>query len=260
MSESSPTVLALDFDGVVCDGMKEYFQTTWRAYRDLWHLEDSQPPAGLAENFYQVRPLIATGWEMPILIRALLLGLKTEMQQNWEKVRQDILAKEGLHPTQLAAAVDGVRDRWIATDLEGWLAEQRPYPGIIERLQELADSPVQVVIISTKEGRFIQQLLRSWGLALANLRLFGKEAGRPKHQILRELIAESTNGAKFWFVEDLLKTLQTVRKQPDLQAVELFLAEWGYNVQSDRDSIAHDPVIHLLSLEQFHQNFPDWFR
>jgi 3-deoxy-D-manno-octulosonate 8-phosphate phosphatase KdsC-like HAD superfamily phosphatase len=29
---SAPQTLALDFDGVLCDGLLEYFETAWRAY------------------------------------------------------------------------------------------------------------------------------------------------------------------------------------------------------------------------------------
>ena len=54
---SSPDILALDFDGVVCDGLIEYFQTAWRAYCELFHPESAEPPEGLAERFYPLRQL-----------------------------------------------------------------------------------------------------------------------------------------------------------------------------------------------------------
>ncbi|MEN9520383.1 MAG: hypothetical protein RLZZ381_2971, partial [Cyanobacteriota bacterium] len=34
-----PDILALDFDGVVCDGLLEYFATTKRAYQQIWSAE-----------------------------------------------------------------------------------------------------------------------------------------------------------------------------------------------------------------------------
>lgn len=255
-----PTVLALDYDGVLCDGMKEYFITAWRAYCNLWKLEDRTPPTGLAERFYQVRPLIATGWEMPMLLRALLLGYtESEMAADWEGLSHRLLEQEKTTPAELVAEVDGVRDRWIATDPDSWLAEQVLYPGIAGRIPEWL-AMVQVVIISTKEGRFIQQLLHQQGIDLANLQIFGKEVKQPKHQILRKLKAEQPEDAVFWFVEDRLKTLQEVQEKPDLSDVALFLADWGYNTPAERASIAQDPRIHLISLPQFCQNFSVWFR
>ena len=32
-------ILALDFDGVICDGMAEYWQTAWRTYTQVWQLD-----------------------------------------------------------------------------------------------------------------------------------------------------------------------------------------------------------------------------
>lgn len=258
MVNHQPTVLALDYDGVLCDGMKEYFQTAWRAYCNLWQLSDPTPPIGLAEQFYRVRPLIATGWEMPLLIRALLTGYgEIEMAQDWDTLAQQLLQQEGLAAATLAAEVDGIRDRWIATDPGSWLAEQYLYPGIAERIPIWLNS-VQVVIISTKEGRFIQQLLQQHNIDLTNLRIFGKEVKQPKHQILRQLKAEQDESAVFWFVEDRLKTLQVVEELPDLQDVQLFLATWGYNTAAERASVANDPKIHQVSLEQFCQGFSAW--
>lgn len=254
----SPTVLALDYDGVLCDGMKEYFQTAWRAYCNLWKLTDQTPPPGLAERFYRVRPLIATGWEMPLLLRALLTGYsEDQMATDWEDLSQQLIQQDGISAAELAAEVDGIRDRWIAHNPDSWLAEQLLYPGIAEQILIWLNS-VQVVIISTKEGRFIQQMLQQQGIDLTNLRIFGKEVEQPKHQILRKLKAEQPETAVFWFVEDRLKTLQTVQKQPDLSNVELFLATWGYNTSVERKSIAADPAIHQISLDQFCQDFSVW--
>jgi phosphoglycolate phosphatase-like HAD superfamily hydrolase len=255
-ASQEPTVLALDFDGVLCNGMKEYFQTAWRAYCVLWSAE-STPPTGLAEQFYRVRPLIATGWEMPILLHALLSGYSPEqMAQNWEGLAQTLIAEAGLTAAELAAQVDGIRDRWIATDPESWLAEQGLYPGIAERLPVWL-TLTKVVIISTKEKRFIQQILAQSGLNLPELTIFGKEVKRPKHQILRELKAEAPT-ARFWFVEDRLKTLEEVHEQPDLKDVVLFLADWGYNTAAERATVVDAPAIHLISLEQFCRDFATW--
>lgn len=259
MTDTQPHVLALDYDGVLCDGMREYFKTAWQAYCNLWKLDDRTPPPGLAERFYSVRPLIATGWEMPMLLRALLLGYtEAEMAQDWEGFSERLIQQEGLTAVALATEVDSVRDRWISADPDSWLAEQVLYPGVAERIA-FWSSQAQVVIISTKEGRFIQQLLQQHGLDLSNLQIFGKEVKQPKHQILRQLKLEQGNQAVFWFVEDRLKTLQTVQEQPDLQDIELFLATWGYNTNAERASVADDPTIHLLTLEQFRQDFSAWY-
>src|SRR5881296_1337727 len=47
--ERVPAILALDFDGVLCDGMREYFTAAWRAWRRLRPSIALDPPSGLFE-------------------------------------------------------------------------------------------------------------------------------------------------------------------------------------------------------------------
>jgi phosphoglycolate phosphatase-like HAD superfamily hydrolase len=253
---ANPTILALDFDGVICDGLREYFQTAWKAYSQIW--QDATPRQDLAPQFYRLRPVVETGWEMPVLIRALVLGVEeTEILQNWATIAIQITTRDHVEALQISRLVDDIRDRQIASDLEGWLSEHRFYPGVLQRLAEVLDSPIQTVIISTKEGRFIQQLLRQQGIQLTDDQVYGKEVKCPKSQILREL-TEKNGNVPIWFIEDRLKTLQGIEHYADLENVTLFLADWGYNTDRDRQSIQENDRIHLLSLQQFSQAFSTW--
>ena len=254
-----PTILALDFDGVLCDGMLEYFQTTWRAYCQIWPSSSPTPPVGLEPSFARLRPVIETGWEMPVLIRARLAGIaESQILQGWHGIAQDIIRAEGLNPAELAARIDQTRDRWIAKDLSGWLSLHRFYPGVTDKLKQVMASSVQTYIVTTKEGRFVRQLLQQEGVEVSENFIFGKEVKRPKHETLRQLLAGTKGREMLWFVEDRLKTLQSVAEQPDLPGVSLYLAAWGYNTQGDRDSAANNPAIKLLDLSEFGRDFSDW--
>ena len=168
-SSPLPTIFALDFDGVLCDGMLEYFQTTWRAYCQIWSIPSPTPPVDLEPSFARLRPVIETGWEMPVLIRARLAGIaESQILQDWQGVAQDIVRAEGLNPPELAAAIDQTRDRWIATDLSGWLSLHRFYPGVVEKLKRVMASSVQTYIVTTKEGRFVRQLLQQQGVEVSS--------------------------------------------------------------------------------------------
>ena len=257
----SLTLLALDFDGVICDGLQEYFQTTCRAYDRIWTRDILRDRDIFANSFYALRPVIETGWEMPVLLRALVGGeTEKKILEDWPSIRDCIIAQEQLNGKEIARIVDGVRDEWIASNLEEWLGLHRFYPGIIEQLQRtLQEEQTQVVIITTKEGRFAQKLLQKQGINIPQESIFGKEVKRPKSETLRQLMANpNANTDKIWFVEDRLKTLKLVAEQPDLSDVVLYLADWGYNTKKMRDSIANHSRIHLLSLEEFARNFAEW--
>ncbi len=255
-----PKILALDFDGVICDGLIEYFATTKKTYGQIWTSYNYAVDDNLAPKFYRLRPVIETGWEMPILLRALILAIpEADILADWSAVATGIITAEKLDKQILAQTLDGVRDNWITTDLDSWLKLHRFYPGVIPRLKQVVDSEIQLYIVTTKEGRFVKQLLQQVGIELPTERIIGKESQRPKYETLR-LLRDSLAGNKteIWFVEDRIKALQQVQQQPDLTMVRLFLADWGYNLEGDRALADRDPNLQLLSLEQFRQDFRVW--
>lgn len=259
MPTIEPSILALDFDGVLCDGMMEYFETSWRTYCQIWMADSEIQLDSLADNFYKLRPVIEVGWEMPLLLRALILGVAEEkIWQDWAGVAQKIMLEENLKAAEIGKQLDQIRDRWIVEDLDSWLALHRFYPGIVVMLRSLLASSVQPVIVTTKEGRFARQLLQQQNINMPTEWIIGKEVKRSKDQTLRELLAASTDNASIWFVEDRLKTLQNVEQQADLEAVGLFLADWGYNTPAQQASIRLSSRIKLLSLTKFSQDFSAW--
>ena len=259
---TAPKILALDFDGVICNGLKEYFQTTLRTYQKLWKDQDQNDLEIWANAFYQLRPVIETGWEMPILLRALVLEYeKNNIESNWHDICSEIVEKENLNKAEVMGKLDGVRDHWIKTDLETWFSLHEFYPGILEKLAQLLDSSTILYIVTTKEGRFVKQLLKQQNLSFPESHIFGKEVKQPKYQTLRQILKNNQETPNnLWFVEDLLKTLKTVQSQADLTEVNLFLADWGYNTSKTHELVKQDSAINLLSLDTFSQDFSHWIK
>lgn len=254
---TTPSILALDFDGVVCDGLAEYFESAWRTYTRLWASPGTVAPAGLAERFYALRPVVESGWEMPLVIKALLAGVHdATIAAQWADLAPQLL--DGLAAADVGARLDRVRDDWIAADRAGWLGRHRFYPGVIDRLAALASAPARVVIITTKEGRFVRELFAQHGLDFPAGQIHGKESKRPKADVLRALKADAGPGLRIWFVEDRFKTLEGIKTRPDLDDVRLFLAGWGYNFPAEREAAQRDGRIGLLSLEDFVGDFGAW--
>ncbi|MEM7580852.1 MAG: HAD family hydrolase [Mastigocoleus sp.] len=262
MSTEIPSILALDFDGVICDGLIEYFQVAWRTYCQVWgdSTNNNIPPDALAQKFYPLRPVIETGWEMPVLVKALVEGIpENKIYQEWHTLSRQIVERDKLDSQDIAKKLDSMRDNWINTDLNGWLNLHRFYPGVVEKLQATLSSSVKLYIITTKEGRFAKQLLQQGGVNLEDDQIFGKEVKRPKYETIRELIAKhQTPPENVWFVEDRLKTLQVVKKQSDLSHIKLFLADWGYNTPSERETAQHDNRVKVISLSGFADDFSKW--
>ncbi len=246
-------LLALDFDGVICNGLLEYFETARRAYCQIWSTQGELEQ--WRSFFYQLRPVVETGWEMPVVIHALASGVTAEeILTDWPDRRDRLVKASGVTPPEIGQCVDQLRDQWISQDLAGWLSLHSFYPGVVERLNQVLAQGIPTYIISTKEKRFILQLLQQAGVNFPAEQVFGKECDRPKSAILLDLLP----AGKIWFIEDRWLTLTKIAALPQLESVELFLADWGYNTEPMRQAAQAHPRIHLLSLGQFSQDFTAW--
>jgi len=259
----TPDVLALDFDGVLCDGMREYFETSRRTFAQAWP-EDPAPGEDLLPAFRRLRPVILSGWEMPLLIRAIILDRpEAAILADWAAVRDEVAASSPRHGDALIGflktALDQVRRDWIAGDRRGWLGLNVPYCGLDE-VRRLVAEPERAVVVTTKEGEFTRLILDDWQVQMADVQ--GKEAGSHKCDNLRALITayQTAHGRRprLTFVEDRLETLEHVTTHPDLEDVSLFLAAWGYNTPETRAAAAASGRVRLLQLDQFREGLKAW--
>jgi hypothetical protein len=283
-----PTILALDFDGVLCEGMREYFESSRRTYQRMWP-EGPPVTAEFFARFSDLRAVIETGWEMPLLLRALALAIpEALLAREWTAAREDVLAgagaARGAVVDRLRATLDDVRRAWIDQDPSDWLGHHALYCPA-EDLRRVVAAPERTVIVTTKEGEFVRRLLGHWGIPVAGV--YGKEAGTHKCDNLVQLLESAAgrgpgavvgsgrrgrrsidggSGAHptMWFIEDRLETLACVRRcavgRPLLDAVRLFLATWGYNTPVSRETARADPLITLLTLEEFRAGLGAWIQ
>ena len=261
MTASAPDILALDFDGVLCDGRREYFESSCRAYAHFW------PPSTLRGRtleraFWTLRPVIKSGWEMPLLVRAIVVGAGRRVLRGWPTVRDELLETFDVPRDEfvgrLRDALDTVRRDWIWARGAEWLAAHRPYVPL-DIVKSVVAEPGSTFVVTTKEGEFARRILARWGVTVAGVA--GKEAGEHKCENLRELM--TTHGTtSLWFVEDRIETLECVvacsDRDPRLADVRLFLASWGYPTGAARTAARRHARIRLLTLAAFRRGIASW--
>ena len=246
-----PTVFALDFDGVLCDSAAETCAAAWRAGRELWPgWEAPEPPPNFVTRFRELRPVLETGYQAIALLRIVEQELTatptprhTVTPAAFAESADRILAATGLGRAELIRLFGEARDRWIAADPEGWLARHEFYPGIPDALNAAIRRECPLFILTTKQHRFTDLLLRNAGVGLSAERIFGLETKRPKEEILKELVVHpECRGLRAVFVEDRAEALNRAETTPELNAVELRLALWGYceSTEWNRNSPPHD--------------------
>ena len=163
--ERSPILLALDFDGVVCDGRPEYFETAWQAYVAAWPPPALTPgrPDAVAARFAALRPLIESGWEMPLLVHALLAGRRAKTRWRTGTVADGRAGADGRRrghrprrsaARSIASATSGSREIGRLAVPPSVLSGRRP-----TMVSLCSSGPTRVVIVTTKAERFVRALL-----------------------------------------------------------------------------------------------------
>ena len=65
------------------------------------------------------------------------------------------------------------------------------------------------------------------------------------------MLQERHPGTRYHFVEDKYSTLKKVEKEGSLDAWNLYLVDWGYNVQAERDEAEKSDRINMVDIAQF---------
>lgn len=262
---------ALDFDGVLCDSCGESSLSAVKAGKVRWPWVFEQVDAAMeewiVEQMYTLRPVVETGYENLLLVRLLVEiripsarkssvadGLSIqEVLENWLKLKPTIMSEWNEDRDSLVDLFGRIRDDWIENDLSGWIGANRFYPGTADALKF---SSSEVYIVTTKQGRFAEALLKELaGIEFPSERIYGLGTG-PKVKVLQQLQQMPQHqGLTLHFVEDRLATLENVIKEPALDQWNLYLVNWGYNTQKEREEAEGVSRIQVIDLPDFSKKF-----
>jgi phosphoglycolate phosphatase-like HAD superfamily hydrolase len=242
-------IYALDFDGVICDSAVETAITGWKCAGQIWDDMPGPVPSQLIDQFRQVRPIIETGYEAILAMRLLHLGETTaSIYTDYAGKTQALMQAAQVDAGDLKQRFGATRDAWIDTAPADWIDMNPLFSGISERLQRLGQQGIWY-IITTKQERFVKQILKANRIELPDAHIFGLDRNMSKQEVLKKLL-EKHSGQPIHFVEDRLPTLLNVLKNDQLAEIKLIFALWGYNTDADKAVAAQNPFISQL-LEDF---------
>lgn len=237
-------VYAFDFDGVICDSALETGISGWKAALKFWPDMPSALPDLLLQQFRQVRPVLETGYEAILIMRLLYQGeTVAALLQDFNTKIEQFLSKESLAVPTLKQVFGNTRDQWINEQLDEWLTQNPLYPGVAEHLTQLMTNH-ECYIVTTKQERFVTQILSASGIHFNAERIFGLEHGISKEAVLQKLAVQHTD-AEIVLIEDRLPTLVEIAASPHLPSIKLYLADWGYNTTADREQIVGGEIKRL---------------
>ncbi|XP_072092190.1 uncharacterized protein [Arachis hypogaea] len=224
MQSEMGELYALDFDGILCDSCGESSLSALKAAKVRWpslfHGVDSATQDWIVDQMHSVTE-----------------GLTVEgILENWSKLKPVIMEEWSENRETLIDLFGKVRDEWLEQDFATWIGANRFYPGVSDALKF---SSSRVYIVTTKQEIHFP------------CTIFGF-TGRPKVKVLKQLQKRPEHqGLTLHFVEDRLATLKNVIKEPELDQWNLYLGNWGYNTQKEREEAAAIPRIQVLELSDF---------
>ncbi len=253
-------LLVLDFDGVIVDGMTEYWSSSRQAFIDLLPKNKENyyfPSTEIPKAFKRLRPWVHHGWEMVLLAaecsnsksRLNLRGIEF-FSQNYPKECDLALKQWNWTPNQLQEALNDARRNAISNHPNQWFNTHKPFSEVVQRLQILDNEKIEFAVLTTKSLEFTQKLLTRFNLQPKFV--FGHEAGSKPEVLTKILQTQIIKG----FIEDRRTTLETILKNHNLQSIPCYLASWGYLKPQD---LKHLPSsIKLLDLKTLNTPIANW--
>ena len=253
-------LLVLDFDGVIVDGIKEYWSSSRQTCLNILSPQEKENiylPHEIPSTFKAIRPWVHHGWEMVVLAaecsnKTSQLNLKgvQNFSKNYSKECCLALKKRDWTPSQLQEALNKTRREAISNNFNQWLNYHQPFSSAVQRLQRLEKEGIEFAVLTTKSIEFTKKLLNCFNLQPKLV--FGHESGSKidvLHQLLDKRIIRG-------FIEDRRSTLEKVVQDPKLKSIPCYLASWGYLKPEDRLNLPSG--IKLVNLETLREPIPSW--
>ena len=240
-----------DFDGVIVDGMQEYWHSSLLACEKFLNSKNIKVDQKLYQKvpttFKEIRPLVKYGWEMVLIVHEIIKTKNSLHELNkddfitkYHQNCQRILKDNFWNAEDLQKILNESRKFQIDKDFETWVNLHNPFFEVLNFMEELKIREIKSVIITTKGKIFAEKILNQ--LDIYPEFIFGYESGT-KIKIAEEL---SQTYEILGFIEDRKKTLMDVKQNPRTSHITCFLADWGYLKDSDRYDLSDG--IKLLKL------------
>lgn len=242
-----------DFDGVIVDGMKEYWHSSLLACEKFLNSPkitiDQDLYKNISNTFKEIRPWVKYGWEMVLIVHEITkkensLNNKNKKKfiDNYKDNCQKILQDNSWLSKDLQKFLDESREFQINKNFEMWVNLHNPFYEVLNFIEYLKFNKIKTGIITTKGKKFAEKIMQK--LNISPDFIFGYESGT-KVEIISNLSKEYKI---IGFIEDRKKTLIDIKENPYTRDIPCFLADWGYLKDSDRNNLGTG--IKLLKLNK----------
>lgn len=241
-------ILALDFDGVLCDSAIECLINSYNSFNVI---EESsikkvyglgEIATGEVKAFMTFRPLARVAKEYCLLWHMIKENQAIDPGKNINKqakIPADKLEKfNSIFYTQ--------RKEWMEKDIKAWLGHNPLYNGMRETLLKISDRE-NVFIVSSKDRSAIKAIMEYNELPVDEDKILGSDSGMDKDAVFHKLKeAYSISFSAITFLDDNVNNLLQAKDM----GISVFFASWGYSMNTDKNRI-NEMCIPMVALENF---------
>ena len=237
-------VIALDFDGVICDSAAECVVSAYGAYVEAKGEEfdpmESVVPDYFRDGFYRLRPLIRDGRDYVMILYLLDLGVPIEDQDDFDHALEtrlpDLLHIFGVEDGPgLEASFQKYRAGFRGRDEGGWMDRNPLYGGMKEALSLRDGDMSRLFVTTSKPSTVAKEILEHNGFTLPEGHVLGKDmVGRsPDKNVHMRLVSEASGVGyeDIHFVDDQVAHLESAMGL----GVNCYLASYGYTTEKQVD-------------------------
>lgn len=214
-------MICLDFDGVLFDTAKEAYIVANKAY---FNNTVEQNVLNRYSQFLLLRPFVVSAWQYLLVFD--LISEDLDNKALLEKYKQQSVFEPTPRDRDFEYKFNNVRGDMANTSKNKWLDLHEPYTFFRLIRPILIKCPQYFQIVSTKNKKFILELLFNQGIHWEGDRIWGRdkfeECGHSKAEVLKSY---ADSNASILFIDDSHKHLNEVRL---LNNVEVMSADWGY--------------------------------
>ncbi len=251
MTAREKRVLALDFDGVIVDSIKECYVSGYNAFQAYLNIPNkiyssSQIPQDSFKKFKLLRKYIKYGRDYVFIFNIIKAGVQINNQNDFD----DFIQKHDYLSNKFDELFYQKRLILFRQHYATWI-ELNPFYNGMQSLLKNPPQEVSVFIISTKRSEFIDAILKESDISAYADCIYASNEKFTKAMVVKEILEISKlKPENFYFVDDQINNVAQVAQTK----VKSILALWGYTGNTQRlDAIAQG--LSVMSLEEFHASF-----
>ncbi len=235
-------LILLDFDGVIVNGIDEYWFSSKLACEKYLFTSLKYANIGklipVPKIFVEIRPWVKYGWEMILITHEILKKYeplnnltKDSFLENYEENCSTLLLENSWNSIELQRYLDNAREFQIKTNFEKWMSLHQPFDEVVSFMKHANKKGYKIGVISTKGKIFTTKILTN--LNIFPELIFGYESGTKVDIISNLTLNYDIRG----FIEDRRKTLSNILENEKTKFINCYLAEWGYLKNTDKNNL-----------------------